>query len=147
MQCTGPVFPGCLPVAQCYSRRCGDPVHVRGSVQRSKKGLQMLTMCGTLASSLIVNTHTYQQCEIVKMSPTSSEAHIAICAATLGSREMTQLQLQRGMWYRGYPLQIEVKDGIQLWSQSTICQLFLSDVVVTKPLRSWVLEWCILTND
>ena len=46
----------------------------------------MLAMCGTLASSLIVNTHTYQQCEIVKMSPTSPEAHMAVCAATLDSR-------------------------------------------------------------
>ena len=83
VQCTGPVFPGCLPVAQCGSRRCGDSVHVWGwSLLRSKKGLQTLTMCGVLASSLIVNTHTYQQCEIVKMGPTSPEAHMAMCAAT-----------------------------------------------------------------
>ena len=63
------------------------------SLLRSKKGLQTLTMCGVLASSLIVNTHTYQQCEIVKMGPTSPEAHMAVCAATLGSRGggMTQL--------------------------------------------------------
>ena len=73
-------------MAQCGSRRCGDSVHVRGwSLLRSKKGLQTLTMCGVLASSLIVDKHTYQQCEIVKMGPTFPEAHMAMCAATLGS--------------------------------------------------------------
>ena len=61
----------------------------------------MLTMCGvlaTVASSLIVDTHTYQQCEIVKMGPTSPEAHMAMRAATYirfkgggGGGGMTQL--------------------------------------------------------
>ena len=74
-------------MAQCGSRRCRDSVHVWGwSLLCNKKGLQTLTMCGVLASSLIVNTHTCQQCEIVKMCPTSPEAHMAMRAATLGSR-------------------------------------------------------------
>ena len=58
---------------------------------------------------------------------------------------MTQLWIQSGMWCRGYPLQVEVKGGIQLWSKSTKCQLFLCDIVGAKPLRSWVLEWYIFT--